>query len=286
MFEREEFAFLLFFEQPSSHESKSSLTQMAEELHSKTGKSMDGMSKPVSGATQAIVYVLNNLAESMAEFCKTYSPYVSDSVSTGTALVRENDSKTIFYGEPGMNIISIDRNENSFVLFNQHDLSSDQYKRHSPTNNGSASSTPSKPIFGLFGIGSKPKDTVDGKLLSSPSSYSNIIDCRHELATHLPLDVNLALDDVFNEIGCITCHDNTMTSSLVGGTDPNSVYIDSGASKSIELCTFLPQGWVYGRASGGVELYIVLDTSMFVTINDVQKAVTRIRERVFNDKIR
>lgn len=185
-----------------------------------------------------------------------------------------------------MNIISIDRNENSFVLLKQHDQPSGQCKRYTPMNNGTASPTPSKPILRLFGIGPKPKDTVDGKSLSIPASYSNTLDCRHELATNLPLDVTLALDDVFNEIGCITCRDNTMTSSLMGGTDLSRVYNDTGVSKSIELCTFLPQGWVYGRASVGLELYIILDTSKFVTINDVQKAVTRIRERIFNDKIR
>ncbi|KAL3826753.1 hypothetical protein ACHAXA_009362 [Cyclostephanos tholiformis] len=112
-----------------------------------------------------------------------------------------------------------------------------------------------------------------------------MLDCRHWLATNLPLDVALALDDVFNEIGSFT-RDDTLTSSLVGGIDLNSIYIHSGAPKSIELCTFLPHGWVYGRASGGIELYIILDTSKFVTIHDVQKAVTRIRERVFNAKIR
>ena len=113
-----------------------------------------------------------------------------------------------------------------------------------------------------------------------------MLDCRHKLAVYLPLDVTLALDDVFNEIGCFTGRNDTLTYSLVGGVDANRVNDDSGAPKSIELCTFLPQGWVYGRAYGGIELYIVLDTSKFVTINDVQKAVTRIREKVFNDKIR
>ncbi|KAL3826751.1 LOW QUALITY PROTEIN: hypothetical protein ACHAXA_009360, partial [Cyclostephanos tholiformis] len=162
MFEREEITFLLFFERPSSHESKSPLAQMAEELQPKTRKLKDGKSKPVSGATKAFVDVLNNLEEAMAQFCNMYSHYVADSLSVDTASARSTDSKNIFCGEPGINIISIDRNENSFVLLNQHDLSSKEFKRSILTTNGSASPTPSNPtfgIFGIFGIGSKQKVT-------------------------------------------------------------------------------------------------------------------------------
>ena len=93
-----------------------------------------------------------------------------------------------------------------------------------------------------------------------------MMDCRHKLASYLPVAVLLAFDDMFIEIGKHRKEDAT--------------------AKSIELCTFLSQGWVYSRAFRNVELYILLDTSKFVTISDVQKAVTRVRERLFNDKIR
>ena len=284
VFESDELTFLLFFDMTIPHGNTSSLARMAEELQPKSRNSKDGNSKPVSGSTQAFVEVLSFLAEEMTEFCNMYSPREADSASADTAPVREIDSKKMFQGEPGMEIISIDRDENSFVLLSQHDLSSNEFKRITAKDNVSA--PPSKPKFGLFGIGSKPKDMSDSELSPNPSPYSNMLDCRHKLAAYLPLGVTLALDDVFNEIGCFTGRNDTLTYSLVGGVDANRFNADSGAPKSIELCTFLPQGWVYGRAYGGIELYIVLDTSKFVTINDVQKAVSRIREKVFNDKIR
>ncbi|KAL3774726.1 hypothetical protein ACHAW5_009552 [Stephanodiscus triporus] len=277
MFESEELTFLLFFEMPSF---SVSLARMVEELRPKTDvrsnskgdrKSKDGTSKPISGATQAFVDVLSILAEEMTGFCNMFSPsYKTDSVSDDIASVGDIDN--IFQGEPGMEIISINRDENSFVLLSQ--------------NNFSVAPPPSKQKFGLFGNGTKSKDSTDSELSNSLSKYSNMLDCRHKLAASLPLDVTLALDGIFNEIGCFTGRNDTLTHSLVSGVDVNRVNINSGVSKSIELCTFLPRGWVYGRAYGGIELYIVLDTSKFVTINDVQKAVTRIRERVFNDNIR
>jgi hypothetical protein len=55
---------------------------------------------------------------------------------------------------------------------------------------------------------------------------------------------------------------------------------DNSGSKTIELCTFLPQGWVYCHANEDQELYILLDTSKFVTIADVQKAVVKVRDRI------
>lgn len=279
-FESQELSFVLIFELPCPKGENGALAQMAEELKPKSRKTDKGSSKLISNATQAFTGMLTFLADQLTEFCDTHSSHEVDPASNDMAPTEEINSSSVFPGEPGMDIICIDRDENSFVLLSQHDLSSNEFKRIVPKNDGATST----PKFGLFGMGSKPKETSDQKIPCHPLQYTNMLDCRHKLAAYLPLDVMLAFDDMFNEFGCLSCRRNVLT--FTAGETGTHVNNDKCTKKSMELCTFLPQGWVYGRAFGNVELYILLDTSKFVTINDVQKAVTRVRERIFNDKIR
>ena len=285
IYESHELSFLLFFEVPSVEGEEDVLTQMAEELKPKSRK----VSK-ISSSTQAFKDTLIFLADQLSDFCTTFSSSEAMKESTSSdnnmAPVKEINSDKIFPGEPGMDIICIDRDESSFVLLSQHDLSSNEFKRITQEKSDTATSpNGSKQKFGFFG-GAKAKDPREQELSSCrPSQHSNMLDCRHKLAAYLPMDVLLAFDDMFNEFGCASCGRNDIVNVSTEGasaTPPSIVY----TAKSMELCTFLPQGWVYGRAFGNVELYILLDTSKFVTINDVQKAVTRVRERLFNDKIR
>jgi len=261
LFESHELSFLLYFEMPSP-QVEGALVKMAEELRPKSSNENNGNSKLVSSETQSFVDMLTFLADQLTEFCSTFS---SHEVAENMTPMKEINSDNIFPGEPGIDIICIDRDESSFVLLSQHDLSVDD--------------ATSPAILGMFGIGSKAKDE------QRPSRYSNMLDCRHKLASYLPLDVMLAFDDMFNEIGRLSGRKSGLNSTIEGA-DTHHTNNGMDNAKSIELCTFLPQGWVYSRAFGNVELYILLDTKVFVTINDVQKAVTRVRERVFNDKIR
>jgi hypothetical protein len=240
MFESHDLTFLLFFELPGG--------EQGEEMQQLN----DGSDKSVSSTTQALIDALVFLNDELTQFCCIVSK--ADS-SASTASIKEDD-ETTFRGEPGMDIIHINRDEHSFVIYSQQDL---------PQNVGLKRAV-SKPKFGLRGKGIKSKD------ITVASPYSNHLDCRHKLAATLPSEVMLALDEMFNEIGCFTGRSDS------GGLDVSRVDIDSGSPKSIELCTFLPQGWVYGRACGGTELYIVLDPSKFMTVNEVQKKTTRIRE--------
>ena len=100
-----------------------------------------------------------------------------------------------------------------------------------------------------------------------------MLDCSHKLAAYLPLDVILSFDDMFNKVGRLSGRHDALTINSMGSQHHAKKNV-VGPTKSIELCTFLPKGWVYSRAFGNVELYILLDTGRFVTINDVQKAVT------------
>ena len=242
MFESQDLTFLLFFELPGG--------EQGEEMR----QSNDGRVKSMSSTTQALIDALVFLNDELTQFCCIVSK--ADS-SASTSSIKEDD-ETTFRGEHGMEIIHINRDENSFVIYSQHDL----------VQNVGLKRAVSKPKFGLRGKGIKSKD------INVASSYpSNLLDCRHKLAASLPPEVMLALDEMFNGIGCFTGR-----SSDSGGIDVK-VEVDSGSPpKSIELCTFLPQGWVYGRACGSIELYIVLDPSKFMTVNEVQKKTTRIRE--------
>ena len=262
MFEGQELAFLLFFSMPIGGGEDGLLAKMADELQP--------FRKAVNNASQAFADMLTFLAVELSEFCQTYSSRdEADSSYDNMAPIKEINSNSVFPGEPGMDIIYIDRDEGSFVLLSQHDLSSNDFKRIANQGDDDATTNGRKPKFGLFGIGQKPKETTaDQTIPCRPSQYSNLLDCRHKLAAYLPLDVMLAFDDMFNEVGRLQRQRN------------------DAENKSIELCTFLTQGWVYARAFCNVELYILLDTSKFVTINDVLKACQRVRERIFNDKIR
>jgi len=277
MYESEELCFILF-EMPSipGGGEHSTLVTMAEELRPKGRKV-----KTVSSSTQAFKGMLIMINDELSEFCSTFSSKEAGSMAAYMAPVKEINSELIFAGEPGMDIIYIDREENNFVLLSQHDLSSNEFKRPAPKTD--VSTNGSKQNGGGW-FGSKPKNSSEEEKSCIPSHYSNMLDCRHKLAAYLPLEVLIAFDDMFNTIG----KQRKDASEGEGCTSEYSNhFIDSTTKSSIELCTFLNQGWVYGRAFGNVEeLYILLDTAKFVTISDVQKAVTRVRERLFNDKIR
>ena len=111
-----------------------------------------------------------------------------------------------------------------------------------------------------------------------------MLDRRQKLAAYLPLDIMLAFDDMFNEIDQMHHQQNIQEDSQLI-TNVTGDRHTTNRERIIELCTYLPQGWVYARAHHSLELYVLLDTSKFVTISDVTKAVTRIRERILNDKI-
>jgi hypothetical protein len=184
-----------------------------------------------------------------------------------------------FAGEPGMDIIFVNREDNTFLLSSQHELSSNDF--HRKTN---ATSHNGKGIFGLGFIKETCERENEMSSLSKSSTYTSMLDCRHKLAAYLPLDVMLAFDDMFNEIGRLNSRKNILEVNDLD-SDENQGENTSSRNRSVELCTYLPQGWVYGRAEMNCELYVLLDTRRFVTISDVTKAVTRVREKISNDKL-
>jgi hypothetical protein len=279
IYAQEEFCFLLFFNFHATEDD--SISDFSDKTLEDIIHAVDGHEPKQVGQTIGDILasdVLTQLAKKMNRFCDEYSRD-HHSMSRIDVPIRCVSSDALFVGEPGMDIIFIEREVDTFLLLSQHDLSANDFQRRADTS--SPNNDNNILTRGLFGVGLKIKETCDRehetRSFSRSSSYINLLDCRHKLAAYLPLDVMLAFDDMFNEIGRLCCRQN------IQDTAQRSSREEDNRGKTVELCTYLPQGWVYGRAHGGHELYILLDTCKFVTISDVNKAVTRIRERILND---
>lgn len=279
---REEFSFLLFFNFHATEDDR--MSGFFEKTLEDVRHNVDGHQPKQDGWTTGDMLasdVLTLLATKMNGFYDEYSFREHHSISRIDVPIKCVSSDTLFIGEPGMDIIFIDREINTFLLLSQHDLSANDFQRKVDTT--SQNNDVNILTRGLFGVGSKIKATCDRenetRSLFKSTSCVSLLDCRHKLAAYLPLDVMLAFDDMFNEIRRLCCR-----KSIQDTAQPSSRKEDD-RGKAVELCTYLPQGWVYGRAHGGRELYILLDTFKFVTISDVNKAVTRTRERILYDTL-
>lgn len=227
--------------------------------------------------------LLSSIQSRLSRFCGENSPNENSVVESSAKGYQHILDRSLFNGEPGKDIIFVDRENNKFILLSQRDLATNNF--HRKTNTTSQSNNAAK---GIFGLGFKIKENCDREhdtpSFSESSAYVNMLDCRHKLASYLPLDVMLAFDDLFNEIGQMNCRQNILEEPPLI-SDVAQDKSTSNRNRTIELCTYLPQGWVYGRACESLELYVLLDTSKFVTISDVTKAVTRVHERLLNDKM-
>ena len=89
------------------------------------------------------------------------------------------------------------------------------------------------------------------------------IDCRHLLVSSLPPDVVSAFDDVMSDV--------------------HSQKSKGKEKAALQICTYMPQGWVYARAYNDQELYVFFNASKFVTVSDVEHAADRVRTKFFNE---
>lgn len=114
------------------------------------------------------------------------------------------------------------------------------------------------------------KKAISAKQLGNSTQYDFVssealsgIDCRHLLVSSLPPDVVSAFDDVMSDV-----HSQKST----------------GKEKAaLQICTYMPQGWVYAHAHNDQELYIFFNASKFVTVSDVEHAADRVRTKLFNE---
>jgi len=189
--------------------------------------------------TSALVSLSNQLQDNLHRIC-------IDASNNLTAGMREEEDAQ---GQAGVDMLFIDRLANTLILFN----------------NGVPMTGPIRKAVGVTANEPGPSShTSRNDVVHDYSSFlvncEDELDCRHLLASHLPLDIVLALDEMMKEI-------RQSCSS-----------INADGSRVTEICTFSPQGWVYCRAAMHRELYAVFDPKLFVTLADVQKKALQIRK--------
>ena len=128
----------------------------------------------------------------------------------------------------------------------------------------------------LFKMASKSDSSpASGRSSNPPDAVGP--DCRYLLASQLPFDCCLALDDAMSEI-----HRKQREMDLRNNNSPAT----STETDGIELCTLLQGSWVYAFSDGrGRELYTLFDASLYVTVADVQAAANRIRKDLLDNSM-
>jgi hypothetical protein len=181
------------------------------------------------------------------------------------------------WDEPGQDVVVIDRLRHKLILFSG---------RNQPlTSKGKKSrgQSPQRRRFLGIPIGKIP---ADDKGASSSGSDLNVsdadwsalgLDCRHRLASHLPLDIILAFDDTINEVRNIRegwAQNSELQNLWSGGKSSHDGCV-------VELCTCMRQGWIFAYAEYERELFAFFDSSIYVTVADVQNAARDTRNRIF-----
>jgi hypothetical protein len=176
------------------------------------------------------------------------------------ASLHRNDVAMELYTEPGQDVIIVNREHNKLYLYSDR-------KPPMPKDKKKSSGHPRR----FLGFMNKSHSSSgDGDRVNSKATqleWTNLgLDSRHLLASHLHLDTILAFDDMMNEIARrrLSC------------TESESDSIDM-----VELCTCMPLGWIYAFARGKMELYAFFDSSIYVTVADVQSAASKIQEQFF-----
>jgi hypothetical protein len=151
--------------------------------------------------------------------------------------------ETRHWEQPGREIVFIDRSNQTLVLFS--------HRIRDANNNVSSNERSHNP-------GKEAMHRFFKSSTKSPQQINPNFDCRHFLASHLSLDSVLAFEDVMDEV----CQ-----SQSAENRDEN---------RPIEICTFIPEGWMFANADRGRELYVLFDSKLYVTVADVQTAALQI----------
>lgn len=186
------------------------------------------------------------------------------------------------WNEPGQDVIFVNRPQHKMILFSDR-------KQAAVKSRGRHKSPGRKPPRRFLGFGTDSKNTGPDKS-ASPSRESIMfesdwsalgLDCRHRLASHLPLDIVLAFDDMMNEVRKVREGKQIADSHRLLRWPP--LPSNSNDDRCMELCTCMRQGWIYAFTQNEHELYAFFDDSIYVTVADVQSAALRIRKRLFGE---
>jgi hypothetical protein len=176
--------------------------------------------------------------------------------------------------QPGQDVLMIDRATHKMVLLLDPKVSSPPQRWDGKRESSPSMSVGQRRRFLAFGLKKKNKiNSPSSKHWSSSTTldWSALgLDCRHLLASRLPLDVCLAFDDMINEIARRREAQCTNSTAPMGMTD-------------IELCTCMPHGWIYAYGKGDKDLYTFFDSSIYVTVSDVLSAALKIQAELMVD---
>lgn len=209
-----------------------------------------------SGASETLLGLASKLKELVLR---------AETDAQGEDSRQRNDVAMELTTEPGQDVIIVNRELNKLYLYSDRKSPIQKDKKKS--------SGPPRRIFGFMNkshSNSGDSDRVNNQAIQL--EWTNLgLDSRHLLASHLHLDTILAFDDMMNEIA------RRRRSAATQGRDS----IDM-----VELCTCMPLGWIYAFATGKMELYAFFDSSIYVTVADVQSAASKIQEQFFEqDKV-
>jgi hypothetical protein len=201
-------------------------------------------------------------------------------LSDAVFLASEEDHSGIFprlqanraeWIEPGQDLVLVDRAQHKLILFSDRKQVVARDKKTS-----APGESPSRRFLG-FGSRNQERNANHANQGSSSSlEWAALgMDCRHLLASHLHLDTILAFDDMMNEVA-----------KLKGTSQkPHAILsrdvMDFKTKGTLELCTCMPLGWIYAFIDGDMELYAFFDSSIYVTIEDVQSAALKVQEQLF-----
>ena len=190
-----------------------------------------------------------------------------------------SEIRQLQWNEPGLDIIVVNRIRNQLTLFSdrRHVTKSKPSTKHKTPGKGAK-----QRFLGIVSNKAGAKESGNSPLRQSQysdSAWSALgLDCRHRLASHLSLDVLLAFDDMMNEVRNIQeGRQNAAASGRARYPRPPMT------GNCVELCTSMPQGWIYAHADLEHEMYAFFDKSIHVTVADVQNAAAQARKQLFGE---
>ena len=230
---------------------------------------IDLSSKEIPGSSK-----LEQVSSLLMKLERMLSESISQTYNDESFYETSSESIIDFKFGPGQNAIFVEKPKERMVLLMDQNPQAPQCNRTKRAAFGDDKKDYKHP-FMKFGLKRKTDAT---QLQASHHRFSAAewsafgLDCRHLLASRLPLDVCLAFDDMITDIGYVKHIENLASKEEE----------DEGLSASLlELCTCMSYGWIYALATREKEIYVFFDSSIYVTIADVQSEVLRIKEKYF-----
>jgi hypothetical protein len=200
--------------------------------------------------------------------------------SDASDLIQKSEVVLGEWDELGQDVIFVNRPQHKMILFSDR-------KQTAVKSRVTQKAPGRKPRRRFLGFGTDSKNTLPEKSPSRESrrfesDWSALgLDCRHRLASHLPLDIVLAFDDMMNEVRKVREGKQITDSHRLLRWPPSPSNLNDDCR--VELCTCMRQGWIYAFTQNEHELYAFFDDSIYVTVADVQSAALRIRKRLLGE---